>query len=147
MAALGSVGVGPDEAKPLAGCWELQLFAPLGRFQPQKKLQPSLISLNFVRPVTPDAGKAANRDTSERGVDEREHAPYLKRGRVGGSPCAPHGRIWGAARHRNPDEIGTFLRSPGAATSSSSWRSSCLVTRSTTAGRRGNSALFSSAVR
>jgi hypothetical protein len=33
--------------------WELQLFAPLGRFQPQKNLQLSLIPLNFVRPVTP----------------------------------------------------------------------------------------------
>jgi hypothetical protein len=26
---------------------------PLGRFQPQKNLQPSLIPLNLVRPVTP----------------------------------------------------------------------------------------------
>jgi hypothetical protein len=32
---------------------ELQLFAPLGRFQPQKNLQLPLIPLNFVRPVTP----------------------------------------------------------------------------------------------
>ena len=36
-----------------AGCWELQLFALLGRLQPQKNLQLSLIPLNFVRPVTP----------------------------------------------------------------------------------------------
>src|SRR5262245_30432669 len=32
---------------------ELQLFAHLGRFQPQKNLQLSLIALHFVRPVTP----------------------------------------------------------------------------------------------
>jgi hypothetical protein len=31
---------------------ELQLFAPLERFQPQKNLQLSLIPLNFVRAVT-----------------------------------------------------------------------------------------------
>src|SRR5262245_31899313 len=36
-----------------AGFWELQLFAPLGLFQPQKNLQLSLIPLNIVRPVTP----------------------------------------------------------------------------------------------
>jgi hypothetical protein len=81
MAGLGSAlatgkGVG-DEARASAGFWELQRFALLGQFQPQKNLQLSLIPLNFVWPVTPDAGKAANRDTSERGVDEREHAPYL----------------------------------------------------------------------
>src|SRR5262245_57152940 len=33
--------------------WELQLFALLWRFQPQRNLQLSLIPLNFVRPVTP----------------------------------------------------------------------------------------------
>jgi hypothetical protein len=32
----------------------LQLFAPLGRFQAHKKLQLSLIPLNFVRLVTPN---------------------------------------------------------------------------------------------
>jgi hypothetical protein len=31
----------------------LQLFALFGRLQPQKRLQLSLIPLNFVRPVTP----------------------------------------------------------------------------------------------
>jgi hypothetical protein len=33
--------------------WELQLFAPFRRFRSQKRLQRSLIPLNFVRPVTP----------------------------------------------------------------------------------------------
>src|SRR5262245_50625154 len=50
--------------RPVIGGWasvrmrrrrglELQLFALLGRFQPQKNLQLSLIPLHFVRPVTP----------------------------------------------------------------------------------------------
>ena len=58
MAGLGSAlapgkNVGPDEARASAGFWELQLFALFGRLQPQKRLQPSLIPLDLVRPVTP----------------------------------------------------------------------------------------------
>src|SRR5262245_63912692 len=51
--------------RPVIGGWasvrmrrrrglELQLFALLGQFQPQKNLQLSLIPLHFVRPVTPN---------------------------------------------------------------------------------------------
>jgi len=42
--------------------WELQLFALFGWLQPQKRLQLSLIPLNFVRPVTPKvAGPSRSR--------------------------------------------------------------------------------------
>jgi hypothetical protein len=61
-------GVGREEVRASAGrrdygssagqglAWrgnQLQLFSLFERFQPQKRLQPSLIRLNFVRPVTP----------------------------------------------------------------------------------------------
>jgi len=45
-------GDGRNEATAYARV-QLQPFALLGRLQPQKNLQLSLISLNFVRPVTP----------------------------------------------------------------------------------------------
>jgi hypothetical protein len=45
--------VGPDEGRAPAGFLWLQLFTVFLPFQAQKRLQPSLIPLDLVRPVTP----------------------------------------------------------------------------------------------
>jgi hypothetical protein len=62
--------------------WELQLFAPFGWFQPPKKLQPSLIPLNFVRPVTPKvAGSSPVAPVRRRAVlvVAKGQRPHLRR--------------------------------------------------------------------